>query len=139
MKNKYTPQQVDYAFADMNEIGDEQRMLLATALSILEKDLIDRIADEACFICCHSGILGFQLWLKSKYLKGKKVIIFLSEEVFKGEEKEILHTILHEVAHYVLKHKCIFDFPIGEEDKMKFQEVEAEVLVEKWLKQAESL
>ena len=136
MKNKYTPQQVDYAFADMNEIGDDRRMPLAKALSILERDLIDKLAEEVRFICCHSGIFGFQLRLKSEYLKGKKAVIFLSEEVFKGEEEEIRHTILHETAHYVLKHKCLFDFSIGEEDKLEAQEVEADALMRKWLKEA---
>lgn len=133
MKNKYTPEQIEYDFADMNEISVDQIFPLTKALSILEKDLVDKIVAEVYFICCHSGILGFHLWLKSEYLKGKKAIIFLSEEAFKGEEKDIRDRILHEVAHYVLKHKSVFD--LDEVKMMDVQEVKADALVKKWLKQ----
>lgn len=135
--NKYTWQQVDYAFAGMDEISDDQRMPLAKALSVLDKDLVDKIADEIIFISSNPDTFAFCLPLDANHLRNKKGLIFLSESVFRLNEGKFRRTILHEVAHYILKHKCIFDFEIGD-DKMDLQEEAADKLVEKWLKKKQS-
>ncbi len=82
-----------------------------------------------------SLIIALCLPLNTIQLEDKKAIIFLSDELSKLSRKEIKATILHEVAHYVLKHKCLFDFEGNEVNKECLrQEKEADRLVKKWCK-----
>jgi hypothetical protein len=130
---RYTAEQIIYAFAGLNEISDEEEVIIADALAILDKKLVDRIVDEVYFISA-ALIKALCLPLSTSQLKGKKAIIFITNELFNQKRKEMKQDILHEVAHYVLQHKCLFDF---EGDKMKGeyfrQEKEADKLVKKWL------
>ena len=136
--NKYTPEEVDYAFGGINELSDDQRIPFANAVSILDKKLVDKIIEEIYFVSSNPTTRAFQLPLNAKHLQGKKSIIFLSEGLFSLKKEEVARTILHEVAHHILKHKCLFNFT--EKEILKtgrsakyLQEDEADELVKKWI------
>jgi len=133
IKKRYTAEQVRYALAGLNEISDEEEEILSDALAVLDKELVDKIASEVYFISA-SLIKAVCLPLDTVQLKGKKAIIFISNELLKQGEAGIKQDLLHEVAHHILKHKCLFDF---DEAKMRQevlrQEKEADNLVKKWI------
>jgi Zn-dependent protease with chaperone function len=130
---RYTAEQIIYAFAGLNEISNEEEMTIADAPTILDRKLVDRIVHDVYFVSS-SLIKALCLPLSTSQLKGKRAIIFISDELLNQQNKEIKLNILHEIAHYVLKHKCLFDFEgDGMDKKYMQQEKEADKLVKKWL------
>lgn len=132
MLRHYSVEQIIYAFAGLNEISDEEERIIADALTILDKELVDRIVQDVYFISA-SLIKALCLPLSTSQLKGKKAIIFLSDGLSKLTRKEIKQDILHEIAHYALRHKCLFDFELDKMNREYLeQEKEADRLVKKW-------
>lgn len=136
MKNKtkkYNSEEVDYLFGGMNEVNENQRYFIAEALSKLDKEIVDKLAEEVLFVASYEDRCFF-LPLNAKHLEIKKGIFF-SEGLFNEKDDFIIKIILHEVAHFILKHKCLFDFEEGKEAEKDKQEEEADELVKKWLKE----
>lgn len=136
---KYTWDYIDYLFGGTNVIGENQRALIAKALSVLNNDLIDKITEEVWFVASNKNEWAFQTPLQCRFLENRKSIIFLSEGLFKENQEKIMHVILHEVAHHVLGHKHAFDLyhECGEEEASVIKnryEKEAEGLVSEWLR-----
>ena len=102
---KYTIEEIHYNLDIARDCLSEKFVsLVCKALTYLDKKIVDKVSDKVLFIS--SDIAGASyIPLKSEYTKDRKAIIFLSEFILKNEEKEILKDILHEVAHFYLKHK----------------------------------
>ena len=131
--SRYTAEQIIYAFAGLNEISDEEEAITADALTILDKNLVDKIVHDVYFISS-SHIKALCLPLSTSQLKGKKAIIFLSPELSKLKRNEMKQDILHEIAHYALQHKCLFDFEVDKMHRAYLrQEKAADKLVKKWI------
>ena len=131
--SRYTPEQIANALADINELSDEQQYALIRALSVLDKELVDRIAQEVFFVGADPSTRGYYIPRSASIIKERKTIIFYTAKLFAQDSENVTKDILHEIAHHVLKHKSIFDFNIGEEHKMELQEKAADRLIGKWL------
>jgi hypothetical protein len=132
--NSYTLDDINYAFGGVHALNDEQWGKFLRAVNILSNDLIDIIADEIYFTSCDKATLGWHVPLNATHLRNKKCIVFLPERLFELNPKKIRTTILHEIAHHILKHKCMFD--ITGKEKILKQERDANRLVKKWITQS---
>jgi len=128
---KYTIKEVSNKFGDILE--ENNRVYLMKALSSLDKEIVDKIAEEVLFTDSRDGY-AYHIPLNSRYLKERKSIIFLSYYLKEKTEEDAIKIILHEIAHYYLNHKTLFDFPLDEIDKFYMQDKEADKQVEEWLK-----
>lgn len=111
-------------------LGDENiSVILAEAMSFLPKNLVDRVIKDVYFLP-HNPYFQRGFCMSAEHLLeemlGKKAIIYFT---FDDNEKTIIKTILHEIAHYVLNHKG--GFPTGD----PAEEKEANELADKWLKE----
>ena len=129
---KYTIEEIHYNLdIAKDSLSEKFVSLVCKALTYLDKKIADKVSDKILFIS--SDIAGASyIPLKSECTKDRKAIIFLSEFILKNEEKEILKDILHEVAHFYLKHKINLNLAKEEINK---QEQEAETLAIKWTNQ----
>ena len=129
--NKYKFEEID----GINELRETNMLYLKKALSRLDKNIVDKIREEVLFSDTDvSTYPTFHIYLNSNHLKEKKSLIVLSENLKEITEEEAIKIILHEVAHYYLGHKGIFDFPLEEISRYYEQEQEANKQVEEWLR-----
>ncbi|MDP8258841.1 MAG: hypothetical protein P9L90_05420 [Candidatus Aadella gelida] len=142
MNKKYNRQDIHYLLAGIYELDDSQLGWLMKSLAILDDQMIDKVTREVYFVASNHTLWAFYMRKNAFHLKQKRAIIFFSEQLFERKEEEIIHTILHEIAHHILKHKCLLDFSDSEmhlaEKLMEAQEKEADVLVRKWFKNSRS-
>ena len=101
---------------------------IAFVVSLLDKKIVDRVAREIKFVVFHSPAIYQNL----SFLKQKAQII-LDFSLFQSSKTLIRETILHEIAHHILKHK--HKNMITKKEVMA-QEQEVFVLVGKWLEKA---
>lgn len=89
---------------------------------------IDKAFDECTYEVFKNGI-----FLPNRVLKTlDKNLIFLHPDFFSWAEKRRVRAVLHETAHYVLRHKCRIE-GISEQE-YEDQENEAWEKVEEWMK-----
>jgi Zn-dependent peptidase ImmA (M78 family) len=130
MKDRYTPEEVDYAFGGMNSVDEESRCIVAKAIANLPKKIVDWASVKVIFVSSSEEYLAFSLILK--YWKHIQGFIFLSEELRKKPEKTKTFTIAHEIAHQKLRHASpiLGNLTIEQVDA---QEQAADDLALKWL------
>ena len=135
MKERYSAEEIWYENAGVVTIGnDELRGLLARVLSIVPKNVADRVLKEWLFLMpMFDYENGF--FLPKKLLQEKGVIAF-PEKLLEKDEKSIVHTVLHEIAHFYLGHKSPLFEDLSDEEAKK-QEEEADRLADKWLQEFE--
>jgi hypothetical protein len=129
-KRKYTVEQVDYAFGSTNnQVSDDFRVALDTALSELTGEIVDWVTSNILFVS--SEDLAF--FLNRKELMHVKGLVFLSEKLKDKSKDRQVFCIAHEVAHAKLGHRSAIGWTSKEEYEQ--QEKEADNLARKWLRQ----
>lgn len=131
MKERYTPEEVDYGFAGFNEVDEVFRIILAKAISKLPMKIVDWTTKNLLFISSSDEYFAF--YLPKHEWKHKKGFIFLSEALKNESEEKQTFQIAHEIAHVKLNHKSPV-FSDLTEIEMKRQEKEADELANKWLR-----
>ena len=113
--------------------NQQLRYVVAKSLSKLPIEIIDKVTENCLFIMPKIEELG--IYLPNDFIKDKQIFAF-PEKLLEKEEHEIEHTILHEVAHYYLKHKNALIHNLSAEEYDR-QEEEANKQVDKWLRKSE--
>ena len=121
---------------DNADVSNKYKKHICIALSLLDKEIVDKVLREVYFITCDRE-QGLHIPIKEMQEKGKTSIIFLSEtmlnlteELF--EPKNTIKVILHEIGHFYLGHKTNIDLT---EEETARQEKEADEFAFKWLKE----
>ncbi len=77
---------------------------------------------------------GWAFTLRGDELKTNEYLIFLSDELLKEEESQIIWTIAHEIGHIVLGHRNSIGVPQSKSE-IKKQENEADEFAKKYLEE----
>ena len=114
-------------------MGDTKlRHIVARVLKKVPIQIVDRLHDEALILTVTAQEKG--VYYPPTHLKNKHIILIAESQL---DADDIEHTILHEVAHFHLKHiQPFLEDDFGEEDGDR-QEEEAEEQVKKWLQEFE--
>ncbi len=129
----YTPEQVWEADGGILTLGEnELRELVSVALSKVPRRVADRVFTGCIFVMAKFE-WGAGTYIPRELLEGKCVIA-LSEKLMDEDRESAIRTILHEVAHFYLRHvpPGLAAGP-GEACDCR-QEREAEAQVDRWLK-----
>ena len=132
---RYTPELVHYQLGAISTLGNEELLqALAKPISLLPYEIASRVIDKVIFIGPKPGQEGGYIPPKvvKEILRGKAVIHF-SESIFDCSKEKRMKVILHEIAHFHLKHKSGLWFDLTIEDYEQ-QEKEAWEQVDKWLR-----
>lgn len=130
---RYTPEEVWQADGGILTLGeDELRELVSIALSRVPKAVADRVF-KGCIFVMAKFEWGAGTYIPKQLLRGKCVIA-LSEKLMDEDRESAVRTILHEVAHFYLKHMPSGLVPGSSEDCECRQEEEADLAVDEWLK-----
>lgn len=120
---------------DNADLSDKMKKAVCIALSILDREIIDRVLKDVYFLSVDYNLAGLCLPLND--FRNRKVIIFLSEnmfEVYKKHPKFANHpirSILHEIGHFYFGHKTKDRI----ESKLKHkQELEADDFADKFFR-----
>jgi hypothetical protein len=129
----YTPEEVWEADAGILTLGeDELRQLVSVTLSKVPKTVADKVF-KGCILVMAKYEWGPGTYIPKELLKGKCVIA-LSEKLMDEDRKSAIRTVLHEVAHFHLRHMPPGLLSESGEGCDCRQEQEAEAQVEEWLK-----
>jgi hypothetical protein len=135
MAKYYTKEEIFYMDSGVTSFGNDRlRYLLADTLTNVPKDVVDDVFEKCLFLVVESEEGGY--FIPKSLLENSNLIAF-PETLFNREPEEQIHTVLHEVAHFILGHKSPFEFPSKLEIHNQIyetQEKEANYQVEKWLK-----
>jgi hypothetical protein len=130
----YTPEEIHYEIAGMVTHNDDLRNLLAVILTQVPSEIVDNIFENCLFLMPDPEEKGS--FIPNRIIGERHIILFpysLLEESLKEQTK----TVLHEIAHYVLKHESPLEWdplePECTDNKYDKQEKEACSLVEYWL------
>jgi len=137
MKMKYyTPEEIYYNDAGVVTLGCETlRFILAETLARIPSNIVDDVYDNCLFYMFEfkgGGYTTDGVFIPNEVIKDKHIIMYHTE-LPEFSEKARINLVLHEIAHYVLKHKTQLRHDNVDREK---QEQEADDLVNKWLKQA---
>jgi hypothetical protein len=135
-KGYYTPPEInDYIGSNRIPYHNLLYTYLASALSKLPKHIVDKVLKKCIFIT-------FSGWTKGCCVPpslNNKTLIYISWYHLKRAKPDTIeHTILHEIAHWFLKHNSSLllsshlNFTFSEINK---QEKEADYQVKKWLQE----
>jgi|GEM_PF-1796090 hypothetical protein len=122
-KPYYTVEQI-YHGADINlTLGDKLTAFIAGVLVKVPKDVVDDIFENCTYLMLTPQEIA--AYIPNRILKGRHVILLPYELLGWSKEKQI-ETILHETAHFALRHRSpIEDFDLDYDQ----QEDEAWALV----------
>ena len=127
MPEYYTMEQIHHADGGLVTMGcDPLRNLLADILTRVPVSTVDSVFGDCVYLMPQLQERG--CFIPNRVISGKHIILF-PEELLSWPKDEQIYVVLHETAHYVLKHKS----PL--EDKnldYQRQEREADALVDKW-------
>lgn len=136
-KRYYTPQEVE-GYIGSNRILYHNLLYTNVAKALCKLPM--RIADNVikkCFFITYSGRIRGHCVAPS--LINNRTIIYISwHHLKRAKQEKIEHTILHEIAHWFLKHHAgklpnsPFNSPVAETKK---KESEANQQVKKWLQE----
>lgn len=128
---RYTPEEIFYMDGGVVTLGnDDVRYLIACTLSKIPKKIAERVMNNCMFVVpMRRYERGF--FMPKKYFKNKNVLAF-PENLFKWCQKTQDYVVLHEVAHFYLKHQSPLWEDMSDEEAEK-QEQEADRLAKKWL------
>jgi len=106
-----------------------KKMILKT-LRFLPEDIVNFITQKVWFVGSFED--GWAFTLRGNELKPSEYLIFLSDELLREDEKQIVWTIAHEIGHIVLRHRN----SIGEVQsrlEVRKQEREADQFARKYI------
>lgn len=124
----FTSEEIFYQDAGVVTLGSEElRYLLADILTRIPGEIVEDVYFNCRFLMPRLEELGS--YLPNSVIKDKHLFAFHSGLLKWSKEKQI-QVILHEIAHYVLGHKAIFE---AIDVDWRKQEKEADSLRDKWL------
>jgi hypothetical protein len=121
---------VDYFYLNrdtMNTKGhDALPSLLADIIYIIPKEFLDDVLSNCVFLMLDETVFP-AYYVPKKIIEGKSLIVF-PDNLFSKDEEGRTDMILHEIAHYVLRHSDpgIYNEAYSEQEK------EANALRKKW-------
>ncbi len=131
----YTPEEVWQADGGILTLGEnELRDLVSVALSKVPKSVANKVF-KGCIFVMAKFEWGAGTYIPKELLEGKCVIA-LSEKLMDEDQKSAVRTILHEVAHFYLRHMPPGLVPGSDEGCDCRQEQEADAAVDEWLEAA---
>jgi len=104
-----------------------KRMVIKT-LSLFPEDIIIFITSKVWFVSSFED--GWAFTLRGDELKRNEFLIFLSDELLKEDEDQIIWTIAHEIGHVILGHRNNIGLPQAKYEIAK-QEREADEFAKK--------
>lgn len=111
-------------------IGNKRiKKLVAKALLSLPDSMIKYITRNVWFISSPEDAWAFTF--RGSDIQGQHLII-ISDELLKQHEHDIIHTILHEIGHVMLKHRNSIGF-LQTKKEINKQEKEAHEFAKKYL------
>jgi hypothetical protein len=116
-----------YMTADADtDLHKEFRVLVTKALSMLPVDIVDDVMSECLFIMPR---IDFEsgYYIPKEQIDNRFVLVF-PEELLKKDEDFIIRKILHEIAHWYLKHNEIVSYERNLE-----KEKETDNQVDQWV------
>ncbi len=132
---RYTFEQVWEADGGILTLGeDELRALVSEALSRVPRRVADRVFAGCIFVMAKFE-WGAGTYIPKELLEGKCAIA-LSEKLMDEDRESAIRTILHEVAHFYLKHVPPGLATDSGEGCDCRQENEAEAQADRWLRAA---
>ena len=130
MAKRYTPEEVWYEDAGLVTLGpDAIRKIMSSALSKVPREVADAVLGGCRIIVPTSKEKG--CYIPAELTKDRAMLSF-PETIFDGSPEEAEETLLHEVAHYWLKHRSPLADGLSETEGEQ-QELEADDQVRKWL------
>ena len=112
---------------------DKLRYVVARALFKIPADVVELVVEGCLFFM--PTIEGKSTYLPLSVIRGKP-IIGVPESLLDEPEEVVDRTIIHEVAHFVLKHKDPAVDGLTTEEYEE-QERRADSLVDQWLQQSD--
>jgi hypothetical protein len=129
---RYTPEEVWQADGGILTLGeDELRGLVSSALSKVPRSVTDKVLNGCLFVMAKYE--WGRATLIPKELIRKRCVIALSEKLLDEDRQSAEYTVLHEVAHFHLKHMPSGLTAACSEDHEVRQETEADLLADHWL------
>lgn len=106
------------------------RELVCKAILYLPDEIISKVVKNVWFISSPED--AWALTFKGQQIKNFH-LIFLAEDLFDQDEKQITYSILHEIGHATLNHDNSIGFT-QTQSEIKHQEIEADEFARKYLK-----
>lgn len=125
---KQTPQDIFYAFHGRLVGTKRMQKAVCNTLADMPDEIINEITKTCWFVSSMEDAYGYTLTgndLKNQHL------IFLSDELFEQDSKQIKYTIAHEIGHVILKHRNS-TFVKQTKKEIEDQEKEADEFVRKF-------
>lgn len=111
-------------------VGKEiMKRATVAAIQRLPDQIIKKVTETVWFVSSFDDAWGFVL--TGEELRGKH-LVFLSDELFKEGEKQIVYTIIHEIGHVILKHRNGILKPQSRAETEK-QEMEADKFAKEYI------
>lgn len=125
----FTHEEIWYMDAGIFTLGDDNlRRIVCGIYAKIPIQVVNETMDNCLMVMPLAAEKG--CFLPEELLKGKNLIL-LPEALFDEKPEDIEHTILHETAHFILKHTNTFLEP---DVDWEAQEREANDLVQRWRK-----
>ena len=127
MHEYYEAEQIHQADGGIVTMGcDPLRDLLAEILTRVPASTVDSVFEKCIYLMPQLRERG--CFIPNRVISGKHIILF-PEELLSWPKDEQIYVVLHETAHYVLKHKS----PLEDRNlDYQRQEREADAMVDKW-------
>ncbi len=128
--NFYSKDEIWYDLNSAPEVDDHKmQVLIVKALSTLDPNIVDKVCAKVIFVSLNEASWGIYINHNSVRYKNKDFIL-LSPKIYEFDESEQIRIVLHEVAHFILRHKTLLDY----EDNSQYDrnEEEADKLVIQW-------
>lgn len=93
--------------------------------------MVKKILKGVVFLCCDETIYGTYINRKTNRYKNKDFVLLNAHMINQFDETEQIRIVLHEVAHFYLKHKNFTDYETPEQYDLN--EKAADKLVNEWL------
>lgn len=106
------------------------KKIVAKTLTFFPIEIVEFITENCWIVSSFED--GWAFTLRGNELKRSEYLIFLSDELLREDEKQIMWTIAHEIGHVILGHRN----SIGEtqsKSEIKKQEKEADEFAKKYL------
>ncbi len=128
---------MDYTFSKIrDEFGNKligngfMRRMICKTLLFFPDNIVKKITEKVWFVSSFDD--GWAFAIRGDELEKDEALVFLSDELLKEDERQIVFTIAHEIGHIILGHRN----SIGKAQtprEVRKQEREADEFAEKYL------
>ncbi len=130
MNDRYTLEEINYAFGGVHALGDQQLRDVVMVLSRLPVGVVDFVTENIYLSSCY-GRGGAAEFIPHDFLKTKKGTILFCFTLWDDDQADVDFTIAHEIAHAFLGHKTPVLGLISSEEYEQ-QEMQADELAIEW-------